>query len=77
MEIAYEEADDILFTRFNDEPIIEEVSYGWNVNIGMTARGIGQITVLDAREADLIPIHVSPELIPALKFDRPAASMSE
>ena len=71
MEISYDEKDDILFIRFNSEPIVEDVSYGWNVNIGVTAHGIGQITILDARAADLIPIHLSPDLKPALKFDRP------
>ncbi|MHB8763320.1 MAG: DUF2283 domain-containing protein [Deferrisomatales bacterium] len=71
MEISYDEKDDILFIRFNDEPIVQDVSYGWNVNIGMTARDIGQVTLLDAREAEFLPIHLSPELRPALRFDRP------
>ena len=71
MEISYDNKDDILFIRFNDDPIVEDVSHGWNVNLGMTARGIGQITILDAKAADLIPIHMAPDLRPALKFDRP------
>ncbi|MDW7711337.1 MAG: DUF2283 domain-containing protein [Deferrisomatales bacterium] len=60
MEIAYDEKDDILFIRFSREPIVEEVSHGWNVNLGMTAHGIGQITILDAGEANLMPIHIPP-----------------
>ena len=74
MTISYDDSDDILFIRFSDAPIIEDVSYGWNVNIGMTAQGIGQITILDAKEADLIPIHMAPELRRAVEFDRPARS---
>lgn len=76
MEISYDEKEDILFIRFSDAPIVQDISYGWNVNIGMTALGIGQITILDARDADVIPIHMSPELSRAVKFDRPAQAAS-
>lgn len=38
------------------------MSHGWNVHVGMTAKGIGQITILDAKASDLLPIHIPPEL---------------
>ncbi|MFZ1640213.1 MAG: DUF2283 domain-containing protein [Candidatus Contendobacter sp.] len=56
MQITYYEDDDILFIKFNDEPIVRDVSHGWNVNIGYTVRGIGEITLLDAKSAGLLPI---------------------
>jgi hypothetical protein len=59
MEITYDEAEDILFIRFNHAPIIRDISYGWHVNIGMTAQGIGEITILDAKATDLLPIYMS------------------
>ena len=62
MNIDYDEKEDILFIRFNDEPVEQDISYGWNVNVGMTAKGIGQITILDAKAAGLLPIKV-PEMI--------------
>lgn len=62
MDIRYDEKEDILFIRFNDEAIVRDVSHGWNVNVGMTAKGIGQITILDAKASDLLPIHIPPEL---------------
>jgi hypothetical protein len=51
MEISYDEMEDILFIRFNNEPIIKDISYNWNVNVGITSQGIGQITILDAKAA--------------------------
>jgi len=30
MEISYDEIEDILFIRFNHEPIIRDISYGWH-----------------------------------------------
>ena len=62
MDIRYDEKEDILFIRFSDEAIVRDVSHGWNVNVGMTAKGIGQITILDATASDLLPIHIPPEL---------------
>ena len=38
------------------------MSHGWNVNVGMTAKGIGQITILDAKGSNLLPIDIPPEL---------------
>lgn len=60
MEINYDQSEDILFIRFNDTPIIRDISYGWHVNVGMTEQGIGQITVLDAKAVGLLPLYVKP-----------------
>ncbi|MBF0098828.1 MAG: DUF2283 domain-containing protein [Magnetococcales bacterium] len=62
MKIDYDEEEDILFIRFNDEPVEQDISYGWNVNVGMTAGGIGQITILDAKADGLLPVKV-PEAV--------------
>ena len=40
MRIRYDEQDDILCIGFSEEPIVRDVSLGWNVNIGFTANGI-------------------------------------
>jgi hypothetical protein len=60
MEIVYDEVEDILFIRFNHELIIRDISYGWHVNVGMTASGIGQITILEAKAHHCLPIHLPP-----------------
>lgn len=62
MDISYDEKDDILFIKFSSEKIIKDISYGWNVNVGMTETGIGEITVLDAKAAHLLPVHIPPGL---------------
>ena len=62
MKIDYDEKEDILFIQFNDEAIVKDVSYGWNVNIGMTANGIGQISILEAKASGLLPLQL-PETI--------------
>ncbi|MBF0192837.1 MAG: DUF2283 domain-containing protein [Magnetococcales bacterium] len=58
MNIDYDEQEDILFIRFNDEPVERDISYGWNVNVGMTAKGIGQMTILDAKADGLLPLRL-------------------
>jgi len=60
MEITYDEIEDVLFIRFSTDKIVQDISYGWNVNVGITEKGIGQITVLDADAAGLLPLHVKP-----------------
>ena len=62
MDIRYDDKEDILFIRFRDETIVRNVSHGWNVNVGMTVKGVGQITILDANASDLLPIHIPAEL---------------
>jgi hypothetical protein len=56
MQIIYYEDDDILFIKLNDEPIVRDTSHGWNIHIGYTSQGIGEITLLDAKAAGLLPI---------------------
>ena len=56
MRITYDDQDDILCIEFSKEPIIKDVSHGWNVNIGYTAKGIAEITVLDAKAAGYWPL---------------------
>jgi hypothetical protein len=58
VEISYDEGEDTLFIRFNHDPIIRDISYGWHVNVGMTASGIGQITILEARTNCTLPVHL-------------------
>jgi len=60
MEISYDETEDILFIRFNSEAIIRDISYGWHINVGMTDKGIGQITILEAKASNLLPICLPP-----------------
>jgi uncharacterized protein YuzE len=40
MDIRYDEKEDILFILFSDEKVVRDLSYGWNINFGMTAKGI-------------------------------------
>ncbi len=56
MRITYDDQDDILCIEFSKEPIVKDVSPGWNVNIGYTAKGIAEITVLDAKAAGYWPL---------------------
>ncbi|MBF0163802.1 MAG: DUF2283 domain-containing protein [Magnetococcales bacterium] len=63
MNIDYDEQDDIMFIRFSDAPVERDISYGWNVNVGMTANGIGQITILDAKADGLLPVKMPREIL--------------
>lgn len=56
MIIKYDDQEDILFIEFSKEPIIKDVSHGWNINIGYTASGIAEITILDAKAAGYWPL---------------------
>lgn len=58
MEMSYDPQEDILFICFNKEPIVRDISYGWHVNVGMTEQGIGQITILEAKAAGLLPVYL-------------------
>ncbi len=65
MRIEYDNQDDILHIAFSGNPIVRDVSYGWNVNIGYSAQGIAEITVLDAKAAGYWPIENLNDLIPS------------
>lgn len=62
MKMQYDEDDDILVIEFKKDKITRDVSLGWNVNVGMTASGVGEIVVLDAKAAGLFPLELSKEL---------------
>lgn len=56
MRINYHETDDILHIELQTGKIVRDVSLNWNVNIGYTDSGIGEITILDARQTGLFPL---------------------
>jgi uncharacterized protein YuzE len=62
MKIHYYPEDDILVIEFNQEKIVRDISLNWNVNVGMTDNGIGEIVILDAKKENIYPIEVEPEL---------------
>ena len=53
--------------EFTNGKIVRDVSLGWNVHVGMTASGVGEIVVLDAKAAGLFPLELSKELKAALQ----------
>jgi uncharacterized protein YuzE len=65
MRIVYDHQDDILHIAFSGNPVVRDVSYGWNVNIGYSAQGIAEITVLDAKAAGYWPIENLNDLLPS------------
>jgi uncharacterized protein YuzE len=62
MKMSYDPEDDILVIEFNKENIVRDISLNWNVNIGMTEQGIGEIVILDAKKAGMLPIEMGDEL---------------
>lgn len=56
MRIKYDDQEDILHIEFTKEPIVKDVSYGWNINIGYTAQGIAEITILEAKANGYWPL---------------------
>ncbi|MCX7109799.1 MAG: DUF2283 domain-containing protein [Candidatus Methylumidiphilus sp.] len=62
MKISYDAEDDILVIEFNQDKIIRDVSLNWNVNIGMTNQGVGEIVIIDAKKAGLLPLEIGEEL---------------
>ena len=65
MRIVYDNQDDILHIAFSGNPVVRDVSYGWNVNIGYSAQGIAEITVLVAKAAGYWPIENLNDLLPS------------
>jgi len=53
MKISYHETDDILRIELKMGKIVRDVSMNWNVTIGYTDSWVGEITILDARQAGL------------------------
>jgi len=58
MKIVYYEEDDILFLEIAKGEIVLDESLSWNVNIGYTADGIGEITILDAQKNGIYPLQI-------------------
>ncbi|WP_295889038.1 DUF2283 domain-containing protein [uncultured Thiohalocapsa sp.] len=58
MKIVYYEEDDILFMELTKGEIVRDESLSWNVNIGYTADGIGEITILDAQKSGVYPLQI-------------------
>jgi uncharacterized protein YuzE len=58
MKIVYYEEDDILFLELSKGEIVRDESASWNVNIGYTADGIGEITILDAQKSGIYPLQI-------------------
>jgi uncharacterized protein YuzE len=58
LRIAYYEEEDTLYIELAKGQIIRDESVGWNMNIGYTMDGIGEITILDAAEGGFYPIRV-------------------
>jgi uncharacterized protein YuzE len=59
MEITYDEKKDILLIQLNDKPIIGVIAYGNQVNVKLTKKGVGQITIREVKATGLSPIAIS------------------
>ncbi|MCU0836357.1 MAG: DUF2283 domain-containing protein [Chromatiaceae bacterium] len=58
MKIVYYEEDDTLFIELSKGEILRDESVSWNVNVGYTAEGIGEITILDAQKSGIYPLQI-------------------
>lgn len=58
MKIVYYEEDDTLFMEFSKGEIVRDESLSWNINIGYTKDGIGEITILEAEKNGLYPLQI-------------------
>jgi len=58
MKIVYYEEVDTLFIEFIKGDIVCDESLSWNINIGYTQDGIGEITILDAQKNGLYPLQI-------------------
>ena len=58
MRIVYYEEDDTLFIEFVKGTIVRDESLNWNINIGYTKDGIGEITILNAQKNGLYPLQI-------------------
>ena len=64
MKIRYDTDDDILHIEFSNQPIVKDVSHGWNVNVDYAVKGIAEITILDAKANGYWPLENATELLP-------------
>ncbi len=58
MKIAYYEEDDTLYIEFSKDKIVRDESLKWNINIGYTESGLGEITILEAQKNGLYPLQI-------------------
>ncbi|MBB1089716.1 DUF2283 domain-containing protein [Rhodopseudomonas palustris] len=58
MKITYHEADDILLIEFSTLPIVRDESVNWNINVGYTVEGLGELTILEARQCGFYPFEI-------------------
>ncbi|HYN78112.1 MAG TPA: DUF2283 domain-containing protein [Lamprocystis sp. (in: g-proteobacteria)] len=58
MKIVYYEEDDILFIEFSKGTILRDESVGWNINLGYTADGVGEMTILNAKKSGIYPLQI-------------------
>lgn len=58
MRIVYYEEDDILFIEISKGKILRDESVGWNINLGYTADGVGEITILEAQKSGIYPLQI-------------------
>ena len=58
MKIVYYEEDDTLFIEFSKGTIVRDESLSWNINLGYTEDGLGEITILEAQKNGLYPLQV-------------------
>ncbi len=58
MKIVYYEEDDTLFIELLKGEIMRDESLNWNINIGYTKDGIGEITILNAAENGFYPLQI-------------------
>jgi len=58
MKIVYYEKDDTLFLEFQKGEIVRDESLNWNINIGYTQDGIGEIIIFKAQQNGLYPLQI-------------------
>jgi len=58
MKIVYYEEDDTLFMELSKGDVVRDESLNWNIHIGYTADGIGEITILEAAKNGLYPLQI-------------------
>ena len=57
MRIVYYEVT-IPFIEISKGTILCDESVGWNINLGYTADGVGEITILDAQKSGIYPLEI-------------------
>jgi uncharacterized protein YuzE len=62
MKIGYNEAEDVLYLRFSEEPVTRDESLNWNVHVGFSASGIREITILEAKKRGYLPLKIDDAL---------------